>query len=115
MDMSPLKLAIFKEVRNQNEATVSLSDEDLNKLIFHHTGGLRLSLSGFIIIKKIFTAYSFEIPATLKTKHRYGMSKMEYPYFFTARRLILFSEMDASVIKLSGGIEYFLENCSKFE
>jgi hypothetical protein len=114
-DMSPLKLAIFKEVRNQNETLVSLSDEDLNKLIFHHVSGLRLSLSGFIIIKKIFTAYSFEIPVTLKTKHRYGMSKMEYPYFFTPKRLILFSEMDAMVVKIHGGIEGFLETCSQID
>lgn len=115
MDMSPLKIAIFNEVRSREEVYNSHGDEDLNKLIFHHADGLRLSLSGFIIIKKIFTAYSFAIPATLKTKHRYGMSKMEYPYFFTARRLILFSEMDAMVIKIHGGIEGFLETCSQLD
>lgn len=115
MDMSPLKLAIFREVRNQNETLVTLPDEDLNKLLFHHVGGLRLSLSGFIIIKKIFTAYSFEIPHSLKSRHRYGMSKMEYPYFFTAKRLILFSEMDAMIVKIHGGIEGFLETCSQID
>jgi hypothetical protein len=113
--MSPLKKAIFVEVRKHHETAQELDDEQLNKLLFHHPDGLRLTLGGFRIIKAIFTAYSFEIPETLKSRHRRGMSKMEYPYFFTARRLILFSEMDAMVIKLAGGIESFLETCSQLD
>jgi len=84
----------------------------MNTLLFHHPDGLRLSLSGFVIVKNIFTAYSFPIPEDIKTKHYFGMSKMVYPYFLTTRRLVLFSEMDAAVIKLCGGIEKFLETCS---
>jgi hypothetical protein len=114
-DMHPLKIAIFAEVRKQQTKAQDLSDEQLNDLIFHHRDGLRLSYSGFLIIKNIFTAYSFEIPITLKSRHQYGMSKMEYPYFLTKKRLILFSEMDAMVIKLHGGIEGFLETCSKLD
>ena len=44
-----------------------------------------------------------------------GLSKMKYPYFLTAKRLVLFSEMDAMVIKLQGGIDKFLENCLNTE
>ena len=110
--MLPLKIEIFKEVRRVNEKAGQLSNDQLDKLIFHHKDGVRLSFQGFIIIKAIFTAYSFEIPSTLKSKHRIGMSKIEYPYFFTTKRLILFSEMDASIVKLYGGIEPFLENCN---
>ena len=113
--MHPLKIAIFTEVRRLHEKSANLTDDQLNDLIFHHRDGLRLSYSGFLIIKNIFTAYSFEIPITLKSKHRYGLSKMEYPYFFTKRRLILFSEMDSMVIKLHGGIEGFLETCSTID
>ena len=112
--MSPLKNAIFVEVRNNHEKANDLSDDQLNKLLFHHPDGLRLSLTGFIIIKSIFTAYSFGLPDTIKSRHQRGMSKMEYPYFFTPTRLILFSEMDAAVIKLAGGVEQFLENCLTF-
>ena len=113
--MGPLKKAIFSEIKSKYEAAASLDDSQLNKLLFHHPDGLRLSLTGFIVIKAIFTAYSFEIPDTLKSRHQRGMSKMEYPYFFTARRLILFSEMDAMVVKLAGGIEAFLETCSQID
>lgn len=114
-NMTPLKKAIFGEVRKQHEDAASLSDEQLNNLLFHHPDGLRLSLKGFIVIKGIFTAYSFEIPETMKSRHQFGMSRMEYPYFFTKRRLILFSEMDAMVVKLHGGIEGFLETCFQID
>lgn len=110
--MSPLKIAIFKEVRINNHDFEILNDNELNSLLFHHPDGLRLSLTGFANLKNIFTVYSFEIPETIKSKHRLGMSKMTYPYFFTKSRLILFSELDAMTIKLTGGIERFLENCS---
>jgi len=112
--MLALKKTIFNEIKNNHAKSANYSDEQLDDLIFHHRTGLRLSYSGFIILKNIFTVYSFEIPPNIKTKHRFGMSKMEYPYFFTRSRLILFSEMDAMTVKLSGGIEQFLENCSTF-
>ena len=110
--MHQLKKAIFTEIRKHNKDSniVDLSDEKLNLLIFHHPNGLRLTLSGFIHLKKIFTVYSFEIPNILKSKHRICLAKMEFPYFFTTKRLILFSEMDAMMIKLQGGIEKFLES-----
>ena len=107
--MNPLKVSIFSEVRNKHEEANQLSDVQLNNLLFHHPDGLRLSLKGFLVIKTIFTAYSFEIPDTMKSRHNKSLGKMEYPYFFTQKRLIVFSEMDATVIKLHGGVESFLE------
>jgi len=109
--MNQLKVAIFNEVRVNHEKSRDLSDEQLNQLIFHHADGLRLTFPGFLILKNIFTVYSFEIPVTLKSRHRQGMSKMEFPYFLSNKRLVLFSEMDAMVIKLHNGIEGFLETC----
>jgi len=113
--MVPLKVAIFNEVRQHHEKSAELSDEQLNQLIFHNPNGLRLTYSGFLVLKNIFTVYSFEMDSTLKAKHQMGMAKMEYPYYFTSKRLILFSEMDAMVIKLHGGIKGFLEMCSKID
>jgi len=113
--MSSLKKSIFAEVRKSDSTFVELTDDNLNRLLFHHRDGLRLTLVGFAALKKLFATYSFDIPETIKSKHRFGMSKMEYPYFFTKRKLVLFSEMDAMVIKLHGGIEGFLETCSQLE
>jgi len=113
--MIALKKSIFTEVRKNTPTFGDLSDSSLDKLLFHHRDGLRLTSTGLAALRKQFTAYSFEIPETIKSKHRLGMSKMEYPYFFTRRKLILFSEMDAMVIKLHGGVEGFLEACSQIE
>jgi len=113
--MNYLKSAIFREIRKDNSEFQNQTDEDLNKILFYHPNGLRLSLTGFIAVKKVFTAYSFEMPDTLKSRHKFGLSKMAYPYFFTKRRLILFSEVDAMVIKIQGGIEGFLETCSQID
>jgi hypothetical protein len=109
--MSPLKVAIFNEIRKfYKDDTAVLSDLELNHLIFHHPDGLRLTLNGFVQLKRIFTVYSFEMPDNIKSKYQRNLAKLEFPYFFTQRRLILFSEMDAMVVKLAGGVEQFLEN-----
>jgi len=109
--MGSLKAAIFDEVRAHHEKSANHTDEQLNQLIFHHGSGLRLTFPGFLILKNIFTVYSFEMDCELKARHQIGMSKMEYPYYMTSKRLILFSEMDSMVIKLHGGIKGFLETC----
>lgn len=109
--MSPLKIAIFDEIRKfYKDDTAALSDLELNQLTFHHPDGLRLTLAGFVQLKRIFTVYSFEMPDNIKSKYQRNLAKLEFPYFFTQRRLILFSEMDATVVKLAGGVEQFLEN-----
>ena len=113
--MDDLKAAIFDEVRKHHHTSTDLTFDELNQIIFHHRSGLRLTFPGFLILKNIFTVYSFEMTVTLKAKHHIGMSKMSYPYYITSRRLILFSEMDAMVITLCGGIEGFLETCFNME
>jgi hypothetical protein len=107
--MNPLKLVIFSEVKKTNTDLEVLSDEELNQLLFHHPSGLRLSLTGFRVLRKVFSAYSFELPKTIKSRHHYNMGKLEFPYYFTNNRIILFSEMDAVIVKLHGGVESFLE------
>jgi len=109
--MLPLKISIFNEVRQHHEKAVILSNEQLNQMIFYNPSSIRLTFQGFLLLKNIFTVYSFELDTTLKSRHHIGMSKMSYPYYLTTKRLILFSEMDAMVIKLHGGIKGFLETC----
>lgn len=106
-----LKELIFNEVRANHIKSVDYTDEQLEKIIFRTSNGLRLSLGGFMVIKKIFTAYSFEIPIMLKSRHRIALHGIAYPYFLTSRRLVFFSEGDAMIVTLAGGIEKFLENC----
>lgn len=109
--MTTLKQAIFNEVRTHVEKLKDLSNDDLNARIFHHVSGLRLTFHGFLVLKNIFTVYSFELDVKMKAKHHIGLEKMEYPYYLSTKRLVLFSETDAMVIKLHGGLSGFLENC----
>ncbi len=111
--MIPLKKLIFSELRQVYSDLETADDETLDKIIFYHRDGLRLKKIGFSYLKNIFTIYIFDLPQSLKSKHRIGMSKMSYPYYFTASKLVLFSELDSLVIKLQGGIEGFLENCNQ--
>lgn len=108
--MPPIKVALFKEIRKIRTELENESDDSLNKLLFHNPSGLRLSLTGFVTCKAIFTAYSFEMSINIVSRHRRALSKLEFPYYFTSKRLILFSEMDAMMIKLHGGVESFLES-----
>lgn len=108
--MIPLKVAIFNEVRRQHSKFANSTDDELNQIIFHYPTSLRLSFRGFLVLKNIFTVYSFEMDMSLTAKHQIGMSTLTYPYYINPKRLILFSEMDALVVKLQGGIKPFLEN-----
>lgn len=114
-NLTSLKIAIFDELRKHDTNFCKFTNDEINKLLFRSPANLRLSLSGFVAIKKVFTAYSFEVPIEMKTRHRIGMSRMEFPYFLTVKRLVLFSEMDAMVVKMYGGIEGFLETCSRLD
>lgn len=114
-DMHPIKIPLFEELRKSRPEFVEIKDEGLNKLLFQNPSGLRLSLTGFVACKAIFTAYSFEMSMNIVARHRMALSKLEFPYYFTAKRLILFSEMDAMMVKLHGGVESFLESCTQFE
>jgi hypothetical protein len=112
-DVTPFKRMLFLEVRKYDVESASMDDIALNKHIFHYPDSLRLSTAGFMIIKKQFTAYSFEMPEGIKAKHQMALSKMDFPYALRRKRLIVFSELDASVIKLSGSVQNFLETYSQ--
>jgi hypothetical protein len=111
-EIHPVKIAIFGQVRQKYEQHSGLDNVELNKLLFHTPGSLRLSLTGFVNCKNIFTAYSFEISVNIASRHRIALSRLEFPYYITGKRLILFSEMDAAMIKLCGSVEQFLETYS---
>ena len=113
--MTPLKTAIIGDVRKNFPESGKLTDEQLINVLFRNPRTLRLTQEGYFILKSLFTAYIFEIPESIKAKHQLGMSRMQFPYFLTKRKLVLFSELDAMTVKLSGGIELFLENCYQID
>lgn len=107
--VSPLKIAIFTELRDIDTRFTAISNDKLNASMFHHGDSLRLTYMGLVAMNKLFTSYQFPVPVTIKSRHQMALSKLVYPYYFTSSRLVLFSDSDAMVIKLSGNIENFLE------
>lgn len=104
-----LKAAIFSEIRLVRKEAVKYTDAQLNAKMFHHSDSLRLTYTGLLMIGTVFESYSFEIPPVFKSKHRIGLARLEYPYYISPVRLIMFSDTDAMVVKLAGNIEHFLE------
>ena len=107
---SPLKDAIFEEIRKTRTDLADHTNNQLNAKVYY-VSSLRLTYHGFLILKKVFTAYSFEVDGHLKGKHYLGMSTLVSPYYVTGKRFIVFSRSDALAVKLSGGVIQYLENC----
>lgn len=105
-----LKSKIFSELRKQYNDFSEIDDSRLNVIIFHHPSGMRLSSSGFSAIKKLFDFYKFDIPENMKSRCNLALNKLEYPYYFISKKIYVFSEIDATMIKLSGGIDSFLDS-----
>ncbi len=115
--MSPIKIKIIHEIKAQRVDPLlpTMTDDEINSVLFHNPATLRLSLHGLVALSKIFTPYKFELPANLKSRQRIALSKFEYPYFLSTRRLVVFSEMDAVMIRLHGGVDTFLDNCYQID
>ena len=83
---------------------------EVNTLVFRNADILRLTYTGYVIMRGQFAAYSFEIARPMKSRSLAALSKLSYPYFIAGKRLVVFSEMDAAMITLAGDVETFLEN-----
>lgn len=108
-----LKSKIFSKLRTEIPDFMELEDIRLNALIFHHPSGLRLSQTGFASLKRFFDSYRFDIPENMKSRCNQALDKLEYPYYFVSKKIYVFSELDATMIKLSGGVDSFLDSQSQ--
>lgn len=113
MNNQPLKSKIFDLLRTEYKDFAEVDDFRLNTIIFHHPSGLRLSNAGFVAVRKLFHNYRFDIPENMKSRCNQALDKLEYPYYFVMKKIYVFSELDATMIKLSGGIDSFLDSQSQ--
>jgi len=112
--MEPLRQAIISEVIKKTPELEKFTVDQLNQDFFLPSSH-RLTYYGLQCVKNVFTPYSFDIGADLhlKSKHYIALSNtMTYPYYLSQNKLILFSEMDAMVIKLCGNVKIFLDRSS---
>lgn len=109
--MKPLKLSIMQEVKDELTIFSEFTLDEMCAHFFNTPNTLRLTRTGFKHLRAVFTSYSFAIDrTTLKNKHLMVLSTvMEYPYYLTNDELVVFSDSDAAMIRLSGSLEKFLE------
>jgi hypothetical protein len=108
--MSELKQTIFNEIKAAGSGSEKITNEQLEAHMFVTQEGLRLSYSGLLLMQEQFTSHVIDISGiTFKSRHLIAISNLfKYPYYLSKKKLILFSESDAIMIQLSGGVEAFL-------
>jgi hypothetical protein len=74
--------------------------------VFKNDKGTRFTGQGFELASTIWKAYTVKLPENYKILNRTLLmldSKMEWPYYLSKRKLVLFSEMDAFEFSLYQG------------
>jgi hypothetical protein len=107
------KQAIFSNLRAVFEDMAGLDDSELNRNLFFHHAGLRLSYTGYLKFAKVYTSYEFPIIDKKQVSARHLISltrEMGYPYYISAANLVLFSEQDAFMFKLRGGTGFWIQS-----
>ena len=110
--MEKIKIAVVEEIKKCKDSVAHVDTERLCNEVFSCPSSLRLTYSGYLLTKYAFKEYSFDIRGvSLVPKHLISLGKtMQFPYYITVSKLVVFSEADAVVIKLCGSVHKFLEN-----
>lgn len=91
-----------------------IKEKDTNAIqsaMFRSTANLRLTRIGMTLYAGAnHTAFTYKHDNALLPKHLMGISRqIQSPYYLTPRLFIIFSEGDALMIKLCGGLGRFIE------
>ena len=79
------------------------------------SGGLRLTATGFHIMKKLkFQHWDFELPEGWNRHNKrviLGLDrKISWPYYYGKHRISFFNSQDAMMVNLTGDVEKWLTN-----
>ena len=83
--------------------------------IFYNTKkkGLRLTPLGYQLLKRDYDYYPFPIEKESKVTVRHILAldaEMNWPYYLTSKRLVLFSDEDSVILKLVGGYDNWIKS-----
>lgn len=93
----------FSELKNTAETEIA-------SMIFRSTANLRLTRVGMTAYSRVHTAFTHTHKRALLPRHLMGIGReITSPYYLSEKLFIIFSEEDAMMIKLCGGIDRFLE------
>ncbi|BDR25715.1 hypothetical protein RVBP17_2420 [Pseudomonas phage sp. 30-3] len=111
MKNTKLRDSIFSYLRENNESLTELTDIELNRFIFAHPSSFRLSYDGLKLFSKLFTSYTYHIDFKITFRQRLLLGRhLKFPYYFSDKRLILFSYDDSLYLNLIGDIKLWLES-----
>jgi len=106
--MNSVATKITNEIIKYN--SINCKAEKLAPVIFFRPGTVRLTYKGYVILKKIYTEYSFP-KDELTSKQLIALYRNSaYPYYIGSRKLSLFDGEDAFAVKMYGSIEEWLDS-----
>lgn len=83
---------------------------DVEAIVFFRPGNVRLSFTGYKLLKKIYTEHKFPIQS-LTNQHLVQLYRVSnYPYYLSGKYLCIFDGEEAFAIKLIGDVKDWLEN-----
>lgn len=93
----------FSELKNAAET-------EIVNMIFRSTANLRLTRVGMTAYSRVHPAFTYKHEHALLPKHLMGIGReITSPYYLSEKIFVIFSEEDAMMIKLCGGVDRFLE------
>jgi|TARA_B100000809_G_C14992072_1_gene478388 hypothetical protein len=102
-----LQLQIVEELKLQLLENINANITLHSVFANYRSGrGLRLTKGGCILMQKVYDSYEIKIKSNkpIKTKDVILLEKnLEYPYFITDKKLVLFNEKDTVDFKLYNG------------
>lgn len=117
--MNKIRERIIDEIYEHNKH--KFERKEVADIIFLRPDTIRLRYQGFMLLKRLFSVYSFPIdvtgnkPTLVAKDLMYLHREMKFPYYISKTEIHLFSEKDAFVIKLYGDIRTWLNSFDKYE
>lgn len=109
--MTSIHDQIYKHLKDKYGKGVDMRPRD----IFYNTRkkGLRLTRTGYELLRKDFDSYAFAIDKETKVTAKHILrldSEMQWPYYLTQKQIVLFSEEDSIILKLVDGYENWIKS-----
>lgn len=102
------KVLSYLSLRESN-----VSRPELENLIFKSSTNIRLTYQGNRYMSRYFDSYPYPHNINTLSKHLIGLSRdMNFPYYFSDKMLVLYSEVDAMMVNLHGGVDNYFEYLS---
>ena len=105
--MTKVNAKIISDIIEHNK--MICNKEDLATLVFFRPNSVRLSYTGYTMLKKIYSEHKFPLQPLSNMQLIQLYRTSTYPYYIGGEYISLFDGEDAFAIKLFGSIEDWLD------